>query len=101
MVMTTIQLSDKVKQRLEGFKMDPRETYETVIDRLMNYCDDDDYLSEQDIKDIEKSMEDIKAGRVYTNDEVRVHLGLKPFDKDWKKVAEKSKMRAKSSAKRK
>ena len=36
----------------------------------------DAYLDEQDLKDIAEAEEDIRQGRVYTNEEVRAMLGL-------------------------
>jgi len=37
----------------------------------------DAYLDEQDLKDIAEAEEDIRQGRVYTNEEVRDMLGLR------------------------
>jgi hypothetical protein len=37
----------------------------------------DAYLDEQDLKDIAKSEEDIRMGRVYTHEEVRIMHGLR------------------------
>jgi len=37
----------------------------------------DAYLDEQDLKDIAEAEEDIRQGRVYTNEEVRAELGIK------------------------
>ena len=40
-------------------------------------CNPDAYLDEQDLKDIAESQEDIKMGRVYTHEEVRIRHGLR------------------------
>ncbi|MDO9325434.1 MAG: hypothetical protein Q7T80_10815 [Methanoregula sp.] len=39
--------------------------------------DPDAYLDEQDLKDIAEAKEDIRQGRVHTNEEVRAMLGLR------------------------
>jgi len=36
----------------------------------------DAYLDEQDLKDIAEAEEDIRQGRVYTTEELRVKLGI-------------------------
>ena len=54
----------------------PGETYETVIARLLQITLQDDVLSDEVIRNIEEGVADIKAGRVYTSDQVRRKLGL-------------------------
>lgn len=54
----------------------PRETYEVVIARLLKITQDD-VLPKEVIKNIEEGVADIKAGRVYTSDQVKKRLGLK------------------------
>ena len=55
----------------------PGETYEAVIARLIKITQKDDVLSDEVIKNIEEGVADIKAGRVYTSDQVKRKLGLK------------------------
>lgn len=55
----------------------PRETYETVITRLLKNTQEDDTLSKATIKNIEDGVADIKAGCVYTSEQVKKKLGLK------------------------
>ena len=55
----------------------PGETYESVITRLLRASKEDDVLSKQTIKDIEAGIADIKAGRIYTSEQVKKKLGLK------------------------
>jgi len=38
---------------------------------------DDDYLSKRTLKSIERALADIKAGRVYTTEQVKKKLGFK------------------------
>lgn len=53
------------------------ETYETVIARLLKNNQEDDHLNSEVIKNIEEGLADIKAGRVYTSEQVKKKLGLK------------------------
>ena len=55
----------------------PRETYEAVIARLLKITQEDEVLSQAVIKNIEEGVADIKAGRVYTSEQVKKKLGLK------------------------
>lgn len=43
---------------------------------MVQKTDWDDELTSQEIKDIEESIKDIKAGRVYTNKQLKKELGL-------------------------
>ena len=77
MEQSTIKLSKKIKNDLKKQINHPGETYEDVITRLLKITQEDDLLSKQVIKNIEEGIADIKAGRVYTSEQVRKRLGLK------------------------
>jgi predicted transcriptional regulator len=77
MEQSTIKLSKKLKNELRKQMNHPRETYEAVIARLLKITQEDDVLSEEVIKNIEEGVADIKAGRVYTSEQVKKKLGLK------------------------
>lgn len=72
---STIKISHKIKNLLKKEKNYPKETFESVIVRLLNATKDDP--SAQTKKNIEKGIADIKAGRVYTSEQVKKKLGLK------------------------
>ena len=77
-MVTTIQLEEMTKKRLERVKMFPRETYNQVIERLLEREDDEEgQLSPRTIRNIERSLADIKAGRVYSTKELKKELGIK------------------------
>lgn len=76
MEQSTIKLSKKIKNDLRKQMNHPGETYETVIARLLKITQEDDVLSKAVIKNIEQGIADIKAGRVYTSDQVKKKLGL-------------------------
>ncbi|MGI0063992.1 MAG: DUF7557 family protein [Nitrosopumilaceae archaeon] len=77
-MLTTIQLEQKVKKSLTELKMFSNETYNDVIKRLVNIItqEKEEELSSETIDDIQKSLEDIKAGRVHDHEDVRKMLNL-------------------------
>jgi len=77
MEQSTIKLSKKLKNDLRKQMNHPNETYEAVIARLLKITQEDDVLSDEVIRNIEEGVADIKAGRVYTSDQVKRKLGLK------------------------
>jgi predicted transcriptional regulator len=77
MEQSTIKLSKKLKNDLRKQMNHPKETYEAVIARLLKVTQEDDVLSKAVIKNIEEGIADIKAGRVYTSEQVKKKLGLK------------------------
>jgi predicted transcriptional regulator len=77
-MVTTIQLEERIKNKLEAIKVHPRETYEEVIERLIRLSEEEEKgLSPQTIKNIEQALEDVKKGRVYSTKEVKKKLGIK------------------------
>ncbi len=77
MEQSTIKISKKIKNDLRKQMNHPKETYEAVIVRLLKITQEDDVLSKSTIKNIEEGVADIKAGRVYTTEQVKKKLGLK------------------------
>ena len=77
METTTIQVKKSLKKKLEGLKVHPSESMDSVIERLTNLAIDDEPLSPEEIKGIEEGLEDIRAGRVYTTTQVKKKLGIK------------------------
>jgi len=76
-MVTTIQLDEKIRNKLEEMKVHPRETYNRVIERLIKISMEEEELSPQTIKNIELALEDVKKGRVYSTEEVKKKLGIK------------------------
>ncbi|MFH1257256.1 MAG: hypothetical protein V1494_08280 [Candidatus Diapherotrites archaeon] len=73
-VATTVRIDSSLKNKLDKIKTFERESYSEVIERLVNMAEDDEPLSDDEIRQIERSLEDIKAGRV---------LPLKEAEKKW------------------
>lgn len=71
---TTLRVDLENKKRLDELKIHSKESYNEVIERLIEAYIDNEPLSEEEIKGIEESLEDIKAGRVYSLKEVRSEI---------------------------
>lgn len=74
MSTTTIRLESKLKNDLDNFRNFSKESYSNIIQRLIHIVKDDDTLQTEEIKQIEKSLADIKKGRV---------LSLKEAERKW------------------
>lgn len=74
---TTICLDPKVKDKLTSLKYHPRESYSSVIDRLTNLAIDEEPLGYEAIKGIEEALEDIKHGRLHSEEEIMKEFYLK------------------------
>ena len=72
---TTICIDPKVKDILTSLKRYPRESYSSVVKRLTNMAIDDETLSDEAINGIEEALEDLKQGRLHSEEEI-----LKEFD---------------------
>ncbi len=73
MATTTIQLSQEMKKVLEGMKLHPRETYEEVLERLL---EDLQELNEQTKRELEQAIRDIKAGKYRTHQQLKDEMGF-------------------------
>ena len=73
---TTICVDPQTKEKLNVLKKYPKESFNSVIERLTRMAVDEDELSDEAIQDIEEALEDIKMGRTYSEDEVKKELGL-------------------------
>ena len=73
---TTIRVSREVKELLDELKLHPGEPYDSVIRRLALSMIDDEPVSEDDLRRVEKALRDVRASRLLSSDEVRRELGL-------------------------
>ena len=60
--LTTIQLRQEIRARLNGVTVHPRESYDGTLNRLPDMTYDPEPLSEETLK-IEGGIADIRAGR--------------------------------------
>jgi len=70
---TTIQVSKELLSTLKGRKLYTKESYEEVI---WDALEDSMELSDETKKRIKLAEADVKAGRIYSHDEVKRELGL-------------------------
>ena len=71
---TTIQISDNVKKTLEKMKLYDRETYNDVIERMI---EDELELNDETKKEIEEARNRIKSGKFFSQEEVEKRFGLR------------------------
>lgn len=76
-MVTSIQLENKTKSKLDKIKVFPKESYDDVVNRLINVAEDDEYvLSERTIKDLEKALTQVKSGKLLSHSQVKRKHGL-------------------------
>ena len=73
MTISTIQIKEETKKTLQSMKLHPRETYEEVIERML---EDLRKLSKETIADIEEARKEIESGRFVTHEQLKNDLGL-------------------------
>lgn len=71
---TTIQIREELRDRLNSMKIHPRETYNDIIERLL---EDLQELNDETKKDIQKALKEIESGKYKTHEEVKEELGFK------------------------
>ncbi len=74
--MTTIQIQSTTKEKLESVKTHPRETYDEVVNRLLDMACDQEPLSEETLKKIEEGVRDIRQGKTRTLEEIAEEMGI-------------------------
>ena len=70
---TTIQISNEVKASLDKMKIFERETYNEIIE---NMIEDNLELNEKTKKEIEEARKRVRSGRFITHEQVKKELGL-------------------------
>jgi len=72
---TTIQVKTETLERLKALKQYERETYETIINRLIDASEEGE-LSDEAIEGIKRGLDDIKAGRTGPIEKVAEELNI-------------------------
>ena len=70
---TTIQISNDVKQVLDRMKLYERDTYNEILERMI---EDDFELNKETKMDIQEAKKRIASGKFLTHEQVRKKLGL-------------------------
>lgn len=72
-MVTTIQVSKKLRETLELRKMHSKESYEAIIWDLL---EDDAELTKETKKELEEARKEIETGRVKSLAQVKKELGI-------------------------
>jgi len=76
-MVTTIQILEPTKEKLESLKHTKRETYDEVIRELIELAEEDNLeLSEETKRDLKIAREEIKKGKFLTTKELIRKLGI-------------------------
>ena len=67
---TTICVEPEVKELLKGLKIHEHESYNSVVKRLVKNAYSDEPYTEEDVKDLEIALQEIKEGKYCTHEEV-------------------------------
>lgn len=70
---TTIQVTEELKNLLEKMKLYERETYNDIIERLV---EDEMELTEETKKEIASVLKEVKAGKYVSHEQAKKKLGI-------------------------
>ena len=70
---TTIQIDESVKTSLNNMKLFKRETYNDVLERLI---EDAQELNEETKKELELALNEIENGKFITHEKLAAELGF-------------------------
>ena len=76
MKTTMIQIKKDTAESLKNLKDYNRQSYDEIIRKLIE-INDEEMLTNKDIEDIKKGLDDIKAGRTTPIEKVAKDLGIK------------------------
>jgi len=70
---TSIQIKKDTKLKLDSLKMSKRDTYNDIIENLL----EDSYeLNEETMKDIQEAIEEYKKGKSHSLEDVKQKMGF-------------------------
>lgn len=72
-MVTTIKISENMHERLESLKMYPRETYNDVLERVL---EDLSELNDETRKSIEEARKQIEDGEFITHEDLGKEMGF-------------------------
>ena len=79
MSYTTIQISQETREKLSKLKASERETYDEILNSLMDLIpsgDDEGEYTEEFKASLMRAIADVKRGRVYSMKDVRKEIGV-------------------------
>jgi len=75
MKKTTIQINTRTLERLKMVKQYNRESYEEVINNLLDEVEEET-LNEEEIEEIKQSLDEVKRGKVKSIEQVAKEIGI-------------------------
>ena len=72
--LTTIAVKEKTKKKLEGMKAYPKQSFDEVITRFIQA--DQDTMSDQERRDIEIALKEIREGKTKSLEQVAKDMGI-------------------------
>lgn len=76
---TTVRISLRTKTVLDDLKIHPKESYDEVISRLSHLAYDDEPMTDEELQALKEGLDDVKAGRTRSLDEIMKDLGDDKF----------------------
>ena len=73
---TMVQLKKKTAEKLKLLKAYERQSYDEIINRLIQEVEEEP-LTEQEINEIQQGLDDVKAGRTKSIEDVAKGFGIK------------------------
>ena len=70
---TTIQIDNEIRNTLNNMKLHTRETYNDVLERLI---EDLQELNTETKKEIKKALKEIESGNYKTHSDVKAEMGF-------------------------
>jgi predicted transcriptional regulator len=67
---TTICVEPEVKERLKGLRIQENESYNSIVKRLVKNAYSDEPYTEEDVKDLETALKEIKEGKYRSHEDV-------------------------------
>jgi predicted transcriptional regulator len=77
MEKTTIQVNTQTLERLKSLRVMERQSYDDVLNNLMDNSEEDEVLTQEEIDSINRGLEDIKMGRTVPFEQVLKERGIK------------------------
>ncbi|KHO55067.1 MAG: hypothetical protein QT10_C0007G0053 [archaeon GW2011_AR19] len=75
MEKTTIQINLETLNRLKALKNFERQSYDEVLNTIIDNCEEEN-LSDDEIEEIKKGLEDVKMGKIKPIEQVAKELGI-------------------------
>ncbi len=75
MEKTTIQINVETLEKLKTLKNFERQSYDDILNNLIENIEEES-LSEEEINEIQKGLEDVRAGRTTPIEQVAKELGI-------------------------